>query len=177
MTKRSKWCDVSNDTRKYVKKRDNDRCIICHKKGALTMAHVFMSRANGGKGCKENIVALCPECHYYTLDNPIGDKRNELSVKYQQYCEHYLIEKEHLRDKFKNKKELMEYLRFDKSKVIEKDTVNLANIDVKKIKKCKDCKSLVKERNRYSTIPCYYCTFMRLKRNKNDIACDKIRER
>ena len=54
MTKRSMWCEFDKDTRKYIKKRDNDRCIICGNKKTLQIMHVFLSRAHGGKGSKEN---------------------------------------------------------------------------------------------------------------------------
>ena len=54
MSKRSNWCDYDKNTRKYIKKRDNDKCVLCGAKGALQIMHVFISRAKGGKGCKEN---------------------------------------------------------------------------------------------------------------------------
>ena len=69
MSKRSQWCDVSKELRKYIINRDKE-CVNCGAKKPLTMAHIFLSRAKGGKGCKENIVALCNRCHYYILDNP-----------------------------------------------------------------------------------------------------------
>ena len=96
MSIRTQWTDVSKETRKYIKKRDNDRCIICGKKGAVTMAHIFVSRGQGGKGSKENIVSLCTNCHYYILDNPVGKKNNNLSNEYMYKCKCYLIEKEHI---------------------------------------------------------------------------------
>ena len=52
MTKRSNWCEFDKEARKLIKKRDNNECVICHKKGALQIMHIFLSRAKGGKGCK-----------------------------------------------------------------------------------------------------------------------------
>ena len=46
MSTRSKWCEFDKETRKYIKKRDNNECVICHSKGALQIAHIFLSRAN-----------------------------------------------------------------------------------------------------------------------------------
>ena len=54
MSKRSNWCEFDKETRKYIKKRDNNECVICHKKGALQVMHIFLSRAKGGKGSKDN---------------------------------------------------------------------------------------------------------------------------
>ena len=55
MTKRSMWCEFDKDTRKYIKKRDNDRCIICGNKGALQIMHVFLSRAHEEKAVKKMV--------------------------------------------------------------------------------------------------------------------------
>ena len=95
MSKRSQWCDVSKELRKYVIDRDKE-CVWCKEKKPLTMAHIFLSRAKGGKGCKENIVALCNKCHYYILDNPIGKSNIEKSKQIEEYCKKYLIRKENI---------------------------------------------------------------------------------
>ena len=77
--KRTKWTDIDNKTRKYVLDRDK-KCLICGSTYNLTLAHIFLSRAKGGKGSKDNLVTLCSKCHYYIVDNPIGTKYNELSI-------------------------------------------------------------------------------------------------
>lgn len=109
MSKRSKWCEYDKETRKYIKKRDNEECIICHNKGALQIMHIFMSRAKGGKGDRRNGCLGCIRCHKI-MDNPIGNKEKELSMKYLDYCKRYLIEKENI----KNIDKLMEDLKFKK---------------------------------------------------------------
>ena len=48
MSKRSQWCEFDKETRKYIKKRDNNECVICHREGALEAMHIFVSRAKGG---------------------------------------------------------------------------------------------------------------------------------
>lgn len=175
MTKRSQWCEFNKETRKEIKKRDKDRCIICGSTGALQIMHIFINRSHGGRGCKENGVLGCIKCHRI-MDNPIGDKEFELSRKYLDYCKKYLIDKENLKERFTDKEDFKNYLEYNKEKYITKDSVNLADLNLKKLKKCKNCKSLIKIKNNYSSIPCYYCKFLRTKRNKNDLACEKSKE-
>lgn len=93
MTKRSQWCEFDKETRKEIKKRDKDRCIICGSTGALQIAHIWVSRAHGGKGCKENGVILCTKCHQ-ELDNYIGSRYTHDLI--EKYCKDYLIKKENL---------------------------------------------------------------------------------
>lgn len=94
--KRTTWTDIDNKTRQYCYKRDHNQCIICHSTYNLTLAHIFLSRAKGGKGCKENLVTLCYRDHVFLMDNPIGRKNNELSKKYKSMCRAYLIAKENI---------------------------------------------------------------------------------
>ena len=60
-SKRTLATEIKAKTRKEVIKRDN-YCIICGSHQMLTIAH-YISRANGGKGIKENLVLLCMTCH------------------------------------------------------------------------------------------------------------------
>ena len=90
MSIRSQWCEFDKETRKYIKKRDNNRCIFCGNNGALQIAHIFLSRSHGGKGCKENGVMLCIKCHQ-ALDN---GKDVSLRDQISQFCRAYLIKKE-----------------------------------------------------------------------------------
>ena len=90
MSIRSQWCEFDKETRKYIKKRDNNRCVFCGNNGALQIAHIFLSRAKGGNGCKENGVMLCIKCHQ-ALDN---GKDASLRDQINQFCRAYLIEKE-----------------------------------------------------------------------------------
>ena len=93
---RKQWTDIDQKTRKYVLERDGHKCILCNSTYNLTLAHIFLSRGKGGKGCKENIVTLCSRDHYYIVDNPIGTKYNELSKKYKERLKTYLIIKENI---------------------------------------------------------------------------------
>jgi hypothetical protein len=92
MSKRTEWTSIDNKTRKYIMERDNG-CIVCKTNQFLTIAHIFVNRSHGGKGCKENLVCLCAR-HHEILDNPLGEKENEFSKKIEQYCKNYLIKKE-----------------------------------------------------------------------------------
>ena len=165
MSKRSQWCEYDKDTRKYIKKRDKDKCIICGNKGALQIAHIFLSRAKGGKGCKENGVLACIKCHKI-IDNPIGSKENELSLEYLDICKNYLIDKEQivLDNDFYN---MLQY-----KKEIEKIEIDLSPKTYKL--RCKTCKHLVKNKNG-STIPSYYCKYRHMLINKSTEACKNYR--
>ena len=139
MSKRSQWCEFDKETRKYIKKRDNNECVICHKKGALQIMHIFLSRANGGKGCKQNGCLGCVKCHQI-LDNPIGNEENKRQKEYQEYCEKYLIKKEGII----YNKDFIETLKYKKE-------IMPIDFEIKKVNKkydrCKDCKMLVKNKN------------------------------
>lgn len=108
MSKRSKWCEFSTKERKEIYKRDNNRCIICNGTFGLGIAHVFASRAHGGKGCKENGVLLCANCHGM-LDN---GNNTEKRIYINNYCCNYLYKHYGNIDK----KELI----FDKWRIYEK---------------------------------------------------------
>jgi len=166
MSKRSNWTDFDKETKKYIKKRDGGRCVICGKVGATQCMHVFLSRAKGGKGCKENGASGCPECHRIN-DNPIGKKEIELSISNNYKVKRYLIEKENIvvNDEFieslKYKKGLVPF-----TPVIKKETD----------KKCKDCKYLVKNKFGNSSIPSYYCKIKKQIVGKRNNTCNKFKE-
>lgn len=172
MSIRSNWCEFDKETRKYIKKRDKDKCVICGNKGALQIMHIFLNRSHGGKGCKENGCLGCVRCHKI-LDNPIGDKENKLSQEYKAICVQYLFNKEHIiyDDKFK------ESLKFDKKKYKEETEIKVDKIQIKKYDRCKDCKMLVKRNSYNSTLPSYYCKYKKTNLNKTTKACNKFRKR
>ena len=60
-SKRTLATEIKPKTRKEVIERDK-HCIMCGSHQMLTIAH-YISRANGGKGVKENLVLLCMTCH------------------------------------------------------------------------------------------------------------------
>lgn len=168
MSKRSQWTDISKEERKKILIRDNRQCVYCGNKKTLTMAHIFLSRSQGGKGCSKNIVSLCANCHLYTLDNPIGDKKYEKSKEILKYCKNYLIDKEHITydDAF------LDSLKFKKERVeIQQQVIDYAR---KQRKTCKDCEMLVKHNNN-SSIPFYYCKYRKMRKNKNADICNKFK--
>lgn len=89
MSKRSKWCEFDKKTREEIYVRDNNRCIYCNGTFGLGIAHVFVSRAHGGKGSKENGVLLCTSCHG-ALDNG-HDTAKRIAIN--NYCCDYLYNK------------------------------------------------------------------------------------
>lgn len=106
MSDKKRFVDIDNKTRNYINKRDV-RCIICKSNYNLQIAHVFINRSHGGKGCKENLVLLCSRCHQI-MDNPLGKKQNELSKEYLSYCKNYLVKKE----KIENIAELVKKIKY-----------------------------------------------------------------
>lgn len=65
MSKRSKACGISQATKKKVWKRDNERCIICGRWVPVSCANAhYIKRSQGGLGIEQNIVTMCPKCHY-----------------------------------------------------------------------------------------------------------------
>lgn len=166
MTKRSQWCEFDKETRKYIKKRDKEQCVICGAKGALQIMHIFVNRSHGGKGCKENGVLGCVNCHKI-IDNPIGSIQNELSLQYLDRCKKYLIDIEHLTidNDFYN---MLQY-----KKEIEKIEIDLSPKVYKK--RCKTCKFLIKSKINNSSIPSYYCKYRHISLNKNTEACKNYR--
>lgn len=172
MSVRSKWCEFDKETRKYIKKRDKDKCVICGNKGAVQIMHIFVNRSHGGKGSKENGCLGCIKCHKI-IDNYIGQEEKQLSEEYLQRCKKYLIEKEHIT--YNN--EFIKSLKFDKQKYIGKLNYNISKIQIKKYDRCKDCKMLIKRKSYNSTLPSYYCKYRKMNLNKTTKACSKFKKR
>lgn len=168
MSVRSKWANVDKETRKYILKRDKNKCVLCGNKGALTMAHIFLSRSHGGKGCKENIVSLCTKCHYFFLDNPIGNDNYLKSQEYLAYCKRYLQEKEN----FEANKDFLESLKYKKEIRIFKEPIKQEKI----FDRCKDCRLLIKKTQKNSSIGHYYCKYRKIRINKTTKACEDFRK-
>lgn len=172
MSIRTNWTEFDKETRKYIKKRDNNRCVICDSKGALQIMHIFLNRSHGGKGCKENGCLGCVKCHKI-LDNPIGEEQNRLSQNYKAKCMQHLFNKEHIiyNDEF------IKSLKFDKKKYKEENEIKVDKIQIKKYDRCKDCIMLVKRKSYNSTLPNYYCKYKKTNLNKTTKACNKFRKR
>lgn len=166
MSIRSQWCEYDKETRKYIKKRDNNRCTFCGNNGALQIAHIFLSRAKGGKGCKENGVLLCLKCHQALDNGKDTSLRNEIHT----FCAEYLTKKENII----SITELMKTLKYDKINSLRNDIK--IELPVKKIEnKCRDCIMLEKKENKYNSIPVYYCKLKNTRVNKNKEACREIK--
>lgn len=87
MSKRSKACDISQKTKEIVWNRDNQSCIICGKYVPKTCANAhYIKRSQGGLGIEQNIVTLCPYCHY---EEDFGQN----TKLYEQQIESYLKSK------------------------------------------------------------------------------------
>lgn len=85
-SRRSKACDIDKSTRITVTLRDNGRCILCHSPNGKPNAH-YIPRSAGGLGIEQNIVTLCPDCHF-NLDQT--EKRSELLPIVKRYLDrHY----------------------------------------------------------------------------------------
>lgn len=84
MSKRSKACDISQKTKEIVWNRDNQSCIICGTYVSKTCANAhYIKRSQGGLGIEQNIVTLCPHCHY---EEDFGQN----TKLYEQKIENYL---------------------------------------------------------------------------------------
>lgn len=81
MHRMTKACKITEVVREIVYERDNERCIICGSNKGLPNAH-FIPRSHGGLGVEENIVTLCPTCHY-EYDN--GNYRKEYRILIRNY--------------------------------------------------------------------------------------------
>lgn len=77
-SKRTKAVDISQKVRQEVYARDNLRCISCRSPYNLQVAHIYLSRAKGGLGVKENLAILCINCH---LDYDSGKNKRQERVK------------------------------------------------------------------------------------------------
>lgn len=175
-SKRSQWCEFDKETRKYIKKRDNNKCIYCDSKGALQIAHIFLNRSHGGKGSKENGVLLCTKCHSI-LDNPIGIEQSIKSKEISDYCKKYLIEKENITFD----KSFINTLKFNKKEFNDKLYLKLNNVakNISKIGnnnklRCRDCQYMkkIEQKNGLNT---NYCSYLRKIVGKNNPSCENIK--
>lgn len=82
-SKRTKACEISQQTKRQVFERDNGRCIICGKAG-IPNAH-YIRRSQGGLGIEQNVVTLCMICHN-AYDN--GFLRESIGQKIHDYLEY-----------------------------------------------------------------------------------------
>lgn len=84
MSKRSKACEIPKKVKEKVWFRDNKKCICCKKYVPIACANAhFIKRSQGGLGIEQNIVTLCPECHY-------KEDFGQDTKLYENYIENYL---------------------------------------------------------------------------------------
>ena len=84
MSKRSNACDIKPKVKEIVWNRDKQKCIYCGKYVPKTCANAhFVKRISGGLGIEENIVTLCPKCHF---EEDFGQD----TKLYEDYIENYL---------------------------------------------------------------------------------------
>ena len=90
--RRTKATDIPKQVRMAVAIRDNGRCVICGRQG-ISNAH-YIKRSQGGLGIEENIVTLCPQCHYEEdfgknckeyLQNYYGGSWKKENLTYKKY--------------------------------------------------------------------------------------------
>ena len=87
MSKRSNACDITQKVKGIVWNRDNQKCIYCGKYVPKTCANAhFIKRSQGGLGIEENVVTLCPECHY---EEDFGKNSKEYEQKLKEYLQSY----------------------------------------------------------------------------------------
>jgi hypothetical protein len=148
MGKKKQWVEFDKNVKKYIKKRDGGKCVLCGNEGATQCTHVFLDKLNGGKGCKENGVSLCIDC-INKLFKPLGKEEIEYSITKLNEIKHYLIEKENITVN----KEFIDSLKFKKEKI----PFSIEELKIIQERKCKDCIYLI--RNKYSNndIPSYFC--------------------
>ena len=170
MSIRSQWCEFDKEERKYIKKRDKDRCIICKNKGALQIMHIFINRSHGGRGIRTNGCLGCIKCHKI-IDNPIGVEQNKKSKELLEFCKQYLIDVENIN--FND--EFIDSLKYKKENKYEINT-NLNYINaIKQKNRCKNCIHLVKNKYSNSSIPSYYCKYRHILIHKTTEACKNFK--
>ena len=166
---RKDWSEYDRETRKYIKKRDNNKCVLCGSPYDLQIMHIWVNRSHGGKGCKENGVLGCKVCHTI-MDNPIGKEQNELSKIYLERCKEYLTKIENINPD----ETFMESLVFRKKCVIINTDIDKI-LATKKKDRCKHCKYLVKNKYGNSSIPSYYCKYRHMMIHKTTEACKNFK--
>lgn len=81
-SKRAKALAITDEARKAVYRRDNGRCVFCHRPGNPE-AH-YIPRSKGGLGIEKNILTLCRECHR-RYDQGTANERNWMRSVFRDY--------------------------------------------------------------------------------------------
>ena len=100
MHTRTKKVAIPRKIREAVEKRDKYRCIFCGSIHARGEAHII-NRSQGGLGVEQNIVTVCPKCHFQ-MDNGQASKLfKEKAMNYVKGIYKDLDEKDLIYDKWR----------------------------------------------------------------------------
>ena len=100
MHRRTKEVAIPQKVREAVEKRDNHRCIFCGSLNARGEAHII-NRSQGGLGVEQNLVTVCPGCHFQ-MDNGQASKLfKEKAVAYVKSLYKDWDAKDYVYDKWK----------------------------------------------------------------------------
>ena len=101
-SKRSKACNISQKVKEAVWERDFHKCILCGSPNAYPNAH-YIPRSQGGLGIEQNIVTLCPQCHFDLDQTPkrpnlLLSVRHYLDIKYPEFKHEDRFYKKYMED-------------------------------------------------------------------------------
>lgn len=100
MHDRTKKVAIPPKVREAVEKRDKHRCIFCGSPNARGEAHII-NRSQGGLGVEQNLVTVCPSCHFQ-MDNGQASKLfKEKAVAYVKSLYKDWDAKDYVYDKWK----------------------------------------------------------------------------
>ena len=85
MHRQTKRTSIPPKVKRLVWERDGGRCVLCHRNDGQPDAHI-VARSHGGLGIPENIVTLCPRCHY-RYDQT--DERHALRARLEEYIKRF----------------------------------------------------------------------------------------
>lgn len=80
--------NLTNETRKYVYRRDGYRCALCDSTRYLQVHHVVPRGKGGPSGNAMNLICLCSDCHALAH----GTKLRDFVDVDQETIEHAIIE-------------------------------------------------------------------------------------
>jgi len=84
MNNRSKACSISAKVKDIVAGRDKT-CVYCNNRYAFPNAH-YIRRSQGGLGIEQNVVMLCPKCHYQ-FDFGKMEIRSKIGLHIKEYLD------------------------------------------------------------------------------------------
>ena len=85
MHRQTKRTSIPLKVKRQVWERDGGQCVLCHRNDGQPDAHI-VARSHGGLGIPENIVTLCPRCHYRYDNTP---ERHFLRQQLEEYIKRF----------------------------------------------------------------------------------------